>query len=80
MRFVIEKNNCFVGIVDVFIVNLQVEVYERMPVSSRCYGIKTNANCKRPYRKNSQYQSKYKYFRYTFLLINLFLTNLCLIN
>ena len=44
MRFVIEKNNCFVGIVDFFIVNLQVEVYERMPVSSRCHGIKTNAN------------------------------------
>lgn len=51
MRFVIEKNNCFVGIVDVFIVNLQVEVYERMPVSSRCHGIKPNANCKIPYRK-----------------------------
>lgn len=31
MRFVIEKNNCFVGIVDFYIVNLQVEVYERMP-------------------------------------------------
>lgn len=48
MRFVIEKNNCFVGIVDVFIVNLQVEGYERVLGN---FPMPWNQYHKRPYRK-----------------------------